>query len=740
MATKRQLIWVAKLLPLGAIAAAVALLLVMTGGDHHRVEANTPHPGLDFSIGVNTDGNTATGDQRLDHVGGNPRGDDCVSFNVQGITATPVAPPKCSVPLNGNFTVHVYLNALGGIASYQAYDVQLNYSAITSAHTADFGPNNGNWPNCGFGASNFDDVNHTESFSCTIGVSAPPSTYVGRMATAGFTCSPTNGFGTVTVVHGPSSTDILEDVATADAEGNGTTETLTITCGTPPTATRTPTPTPTATLTPTITPTLTITPTPTNSPTATNTATATPLPSDQPDVTVIKTDSPDPVDANGTLTYSLLVKNLGLQTATGVLVGDQLPSGVVFLSANSTGAVCGYNSGLNFVLCALTSPLPLNGQVKIVIQATAPTPPVDTRISNTAQVSADNEPFFNQSNNTDVEETVVLAPRADLTLTKVDEADPVDSGATLVYDLTVDNIGPQKATNVIIKENLPAGSTFLPGSSSAECSAPIGAPLPDSDIGELDVQCDMGASFVGEATVQVAITVPLERRDAIIENRAFVTGGNELFAQTGNNLAVQYTAVLAPPPEVAIDKTGPDHVRRVAKFSYTLNISNTGYGDAFNVGVSDTLPQNSINGTPQPMTVQSITGASCGTPVNSQFTCTIPKLPGSIGSAVITVNVRAPTTLVDVPLTNQASVTVPGEPGDNPLNNSDSVLTTLRACFDVNGDSLVRAIDLVMEVAHYNEHVGDPGYDLIYDFDGNGVITGTDILAVTQHYNQTCPP
>jgi uncharacterized repeat protein (TIGR01451 family) len=719
MATKRQLIWVAKLLPLGAIAAAVAVLLILSGGGgKHTAEAHSPHPGLDFSMGIDTNGNSV---------------DDCDSRD-----STVSIPSKCSVPVSGSFTVRVYLNALGGIANYQGFDTQLNYSFVSTAHTVDTGPSNGNWPGCAFTGASFDDPNHTESFGCTIGISAPSSTYLGRIATADFTCSPTNGFGTITMVHGPGSTDLLEDLSTVHAEGNGTTETLTITCGTPPTPTRTPTPTPTPTRTPTITSTPTITPTPTNSPTATNTPTATPLPSDQPDVTVIKTDSPDPVDANGTLTYSLLVKNLGLQTATGVLVGDQLPSGVIFISANSSGAICGYNSGLNVVLCALNNPLPLNGQVKVVIQVTAPTPLMDTRISNLANVVADNEPFFNQGNNMDIEETVVLAPRADLTLTKVDEADPVDSGATLVYDLTVDNIGPQKATNVIIKENLPAGSTFLPGSSSAECTAPIGAPLPDSDIGELDVQCDMGASFVGEATVHVAITVPLERRDAIIENRAFVTGGNELFAQTGNNLAVEHTAVLAPPPDVSIDKTGPATARRVSKFSYVLNVSNIGDGDAFNVGVSDTVPQTSINGTPQPMTIQSISGASCGTPVNNQFSCTIAKLPGSTGQAVITVNVRAPTTLVDVPLTNQASVTVPGEPGENPLNNSDSVVTTIQACFDVTGDGRVRVDDILSVIFHYPAEVGQPNYDLLFDYDGSGKITVADILLVVQHFAHDC--
>jgi uncharacterized repeat protein (TIGR01451 family) len=713
MATKSQLIWAAKLLPFGAIAGAVALLLVMSGGmGRHTAEAHIPHPGLDFSMGVDTNG---------DNI------DDCATNGS--------LPPKCSVPVNGTFAVRIYLNALGGIPSYQGFDVQLNFSSVTSLSQVDAGPNNGNWPGCVYAASSF--PAGQQNFGCSVNTTL--STYTGRMATSNFQCLNASGFGTITMVHGNTLTDLLEDLSTVHAEGNGTTETLTITCGTPPTLTRTPTPTPTVTPTPTNTSTPTITPTPTSTFTPTNTPTATPLPSDQPDVTVTKTDSPDPVDAAGTLTYSLLVKNIGLQPATGIVATDQLPSGVTFVSANSSGAVCGYNSGLNLVSCTLNNSLPLNGQVKITIVVTAPSPAQDTRISNTAHVDAANEPFFNTGNNTDVEETVVLAPRADLTLTKTDRTDPIDGGATEIYDLTVTNIGPQKATNVMIKEHLPANSTFLPGSSSVQCTVPSGAPLPDPDVGQLDVQCDMGTSFVGTATVQVAITVPQVRRNTVIENRAYVTGGNELFAQTGNNLAVQDTAVLAPPPDVAISKTGPSAVRRVAKFSYTLDITNIGYGDAFNVGVSDTLPETAIYGTPQPVTLQSITGggATCGTPVSQTFTCTIAKLPGSTGHVTIGVNVRAPTTLTDVLLTNQASVTDPN-PADNPANNSSILATTIQACFDMTGDGLVRVPDILAVIQHFGQHTNDPGYDLLFDLDGSGFINVADILAVVQHFGQNC--
>jgi len=140
------------------------------------------------------------------------------------------------------------------------------------------------------------------------------------------------------------------------------------------------------------------------------------------------------------------------------------------------------------------------------------------------------------------------------------------------------------------------------------------------------------------------------------------------------------------------------------------------------------------------MTLQSVTGASCGALVGQKFSCTIPKLPGSVGQVVITVNVRAPTAVTNISLTNQASATVPGEPGDPTGNNSDNQKTTIQACFDVTGDSLARVADILAVIYRFSAHTGDPNYDLLFDFNGDGAITVTDILYEVQHFGTDCVP
>ena len=55
-------------------------------------------------------------------------------------------------------------------------------------------------------------------------------------------------------------------------------------------------------------------------------------------LTITKTSSPNPVDLGGTLTYQLTVKNDSSATSTDVVLTDDLPQGVQFVSATSTAA------------------------------------------------------------------------------------------------------------------------------------------------------------------------------------------------------------------------------------------------------------------------------------------------------------------------------------------------------------------------------------------------------------------
>src|SRR5256712_2240147 len=78
-------------------------------------------------------------------------------------------------------------------------------------------------------------------------------------------------------------------------------------------------------------------------------------------------------------------------------------------------------------------------------------------------------------------ETSVVIAQADLSITKTDNPDPVNAGATLTYTVTVTNGGPSTAANVQVTDNLPAGVTFQSASGTGwTCvqAGGAGAPTP----------------------------------------------------------------------------------------------------------------------------------------------------------------------------------------------------------------------------------------------------------------------
>src|SRR4029453_18467431 len=124
--------------------------------------------------------------------------------------------------------------------------------------------------------------------------------------------------------------------------------------------------------------------------------------------------------------------NTGPDTASQLTVTDPLPAGVSFQSATGSGWTCGQASGT--VTCTRTT-LSVGAAPAITISVTAPGNAGS--LSNTvsaAAVSADLNPL----NNSDTEATTVNGV-SDLSLTQSDAPDPVSSGGSVAYTLTVAN-------------------------------------------------------------------------------------------------------------------------------------------------------------------------------------------------------------------------------------------------------------------------------------------------------------
>lgn len=394
----------------------------------------------------------------------------------------------------------------------------------------------------------------------------------------------------------------------------------------------------------------------TDSNTANNSATEQTTITPVVDVLVTKIDSEDPVNAGGTLIYTMLVRNDGPSTATSVMLTDALPAGTSFQSALSSQGSVSESGG---IVTASLGTLASGGTATVTVNVAIDASTVGT-LTNTASVTA-SEMDTNSSNNSDSESTTVT-PVVDLVVTKSDSIDPVNAGGSVVYTLTVSNNGPSTATGVIVTDLLPAEVTYSSGSASQGTVSESGGTV-TADVGTLA----SGATATVTLNVDVA-----DSADGTITNSVSVTG-NENETDATNNSATEPTLIV-PVVDVRIEKMdSADPVDAGGAFAYTLSVTNDGPSIATGVVVTDSLPSD----------VTFTSGsASQGTVSESSGTVTVNLGTLASGaSATITFNVDVADAASGT-LTNTVSVAT-NETDTNLANNVDSEATGVTPLVDL---------------------------------------------------------
>ncbi|MFO7763705.1 MAG: choice-of-anchor D domain-containing protein [Wenzhouxiangellaceae bacterium] len=110
--------------------------------------------------------------------------------------------------------------------------------------------------------------------------------------------------------------------------------------------------------------------------------------------------------------------------------------------------------------------------------------------------------------------TITVSEQADLSITKTAEPDPVLTGGTLSYTISVDNAGPSTAENVVVTEMLPEGVTLQ---QTSGCEEDPGG-MPNCSLGDIaeggqaafTITVEVGAETIGPLvnTVTVDTSTP----------------------------------------------------------------------------------------------------------------------------------------------------------------------------------------------------------------------------------------
>ena len=258
-----------------------------------------------------------------------------------------------------------------------------------------------------------------------------------------------------------------------------------------------------------------------------------------PDLSITKTDSPDPVFIGFNVTYSIVVTNNGAVAAQSVVVTDNLPAGLSFVSCAATGGgVCGGSDNNRTVTFASIA----SGATRTITLVARANGPVGT-ISNTATVSS-STPDPNPGNNSASANTVVQEPPPSLTINDV-IANEGNSGTT-VFTFTVSlsspatsnvsfDIGTQNDTATVADNDYVARSLTVQ-------TIPAGQQTYTFDVavnGDLNVESNE-TFFVNVTNVSGAIVADGQGLGTIENDDAASLVISQLYAG-GGNAGAQFT-------------------------------------------------------------------------------------------------------------------------------------------------------------------------------------------------------
>jgi uncharacterized repeat protein (TIGR01451 family) len=285
-------------------------------------------------------------------------------------------------------------------------------------------------------------------------------------------------------------------------------------------------------------------------------------------------------------------------------------------------------------------------------------------LSNTATVTATNEPAGDSGDNTATATVTVQSPN--IHVTKTADAATVHAGAQIGFVVTIANSGDGTARSATLNDPMPTGVTWsISGPANGfSLSGSPGSQV--TSFGPTDLASGASAS-VHLVSTSVPSTI------LTVSNTATVSATNEAAGDSGDNTAT--ASVTVQSPNVRVTKTADAAtVHAGAQIGFVVTIANSGDDTASGATLNDPMPAGvtwSISGPANGFSLSGSPGshvASFG-PTN---------LAAGASASVHLVAVSVASTTPTVVLTNTATVSATNEaPGDNGDNTATATITVL---------------------------------------------------------------
>ena len=176
----------------------------------------------------------------------------------------------------------------------------------------------------------------------------------------------------------------------------------------------------------------------------------------RPNLELSKSGTGGPAAPGGTLSYGIRYRNTGNQTATGVQVRDTLPAGVVFVGGSASGG--GSLQGDTVIWDLGTVQPGEEGEVSFRVTVSYSVSDGDF-IRNRSTIQSNEQATLRSNDVVNLVSTSTTQPA--LSFTKTDSPDPVFVNNPLSYEIRIRNDGTGPLTDVVIRDPLPANTTFI---------------------------------------------------------------------------------------------------------------------------------------------------------------------------------------------------------------------------------------------------------------------------------------
>jgi uncharacterized repeat protein (TIGR01451 family) len=286
-----------------------------------------------------------------------------------------------------------------------------------------------------------------------------------------------------------------------------------------------------------------------------------------------KTADTSTADPSDLITYTITYKNIGTGDATGVLISDEIPADVEYVSSTPTYTM---KVNLTYIWNIGDVAAGTGGSITLVVKVKAYTAD-KTLLHNVATLYYEDANGNDYTPMEDHADVIVTAPV--MRLVKSTDVTTADPGDEIVYTIHYANVGTGVATHVTIVDTIPVDTTFISST-----------PSPDSIVGNVYTWYigtvnpgDSGDIFI---TVRVNLFTPDKTLLRNVVTLDYNDANSNPYPTLRDSVDVKVTApVMEFSKFASVSTADPGD-----EITYTLAYDNVGTGKATEVKITDTLP------------------------------------------------------------------------------------------------------------------------------------------------------